>query len=63
MIANAVPDPRLTWRPERGAFVLREAFDYPYPRVAEVLGLSEANARQLVTAQDRAHRADAIQPK
>jgi RNA polymerase sigma-70 factor (ECF subfamily) len=29
-------------------FVLREAFDYPYRQVADVLGLSEANARQLL---------------
>ena len=34
---------------ERAAYVLREAFDYPYRRIAEVLGLSEANARQVVT--------------
>lgn len=34
---------------ERAAFVLREAFDYPYRQIAQVLGLSEANARQLVT--------------
>jgi RNA polymerase sigma-70 factor (ECF subfamily) len=34
---------------ERAAYVLREAFDYPHRRIAEVLGLSEANARQLVT--------------
>ena len=34
---------------ERGAYVLREAFDYPYRRIAQVLALSEANARQLVT--------------
>jgi RNA polymerase sigma-70 factor, ECF subfamily len=34
---------------ERAAFVLREAFDYPYRRVSEALALSEANARQLVT--------------
>ena len=34
---------------ERAACVLREAFDYPHRRIAEVLGLSEANARQLVT--------------
>jgi RNA polymerase sigma-70 factor (ECF subfamily) len=32
---------------ERAACVLREAFDYPHRRIAEVLGLSEANARQL----------------
>ena len=34
---------------ERAAYVLREAFEYPHRRIAEVLGLSEANARQLVT--------------
>ena len=32
---------------ERSAYVLREAFDYPHRRIAEVLGLSEENARQL----------------
>jgi RNA polymerase sigma-70 factor (ECF subfamily) len=34
---------------ERAAYVLREAFDYPHRRIAELLGLSEANARQIVT--------------
>src|SRR5262245_48811152 len=34
---------------ERAVYILREGFDYPHRRVAEVLGLSEANARQLVT--------------
>jgi len=34
---------------ERAAYVLREAFDYPHRRIAAVLGLSEANARQVVT--------------
>jgi RNA polymerase sigma-70 factor, ECF subfamily len=34
---------------ERAAYVLREAFDYPYRDIAHVLGLSEPNARQLVT--------------
>jgi RNA polymerase sigma-70 factor, ECF subfamily len=38
---------------ERAAYVLREAFDYPYRRVAQALGLSEANARQLVTRARR----------
>jgi RNA polymerase sigma-70 factor (TIGR02957 family) len=32
---------------ERAAFVLREAFGYTHRQVAEVLGLSEANCRQL----------------
>jgi RNA polymerase sigma-70 factor (ECF subfamily) len=34
---------------ERAAYLLREAFDYPYRRISAVLGTSEANARQLVT--------------
>lgn len=33
---------------ERAAYVLREAFDYPYRDIAELLDTSEANARQLV---------------
>jgi len=41
---------------ERAVFVLREAFDYPYRQVADVLGLSEANARQLL-ARSRARLA------
>ncbi|MER7701502.1 RNA polymerase sigma-70 factor [Kitasatospora sp. NPDC097605] len=34
---------------ERAAYVLREAFDYPYGRIAEIVETSEANARQLVS--------------
>ncbi|GAA4083997.1 RNA polymerase sigma-70 factor [Streptomyces shaanxiensis] len=34
---------------ERAAYVLREAFDYPYKRIADILETSEANTRQLVT--------------
>jgi RNA polymerase sigma-70 factor (TIGR02957 family) len=34
---------------ERAAYVLREAFDYPYRQIAEILQLEEANTRQLVT--------------
>jgi RNA polymerase sigma-70 factor, ECF subfamily len=34
---------------ERAAYVLREAFEYPYKRIARVLAVSETNARQLVT--------------
>ena len=34
---------------ERAAFILREAFDYPYRDIANVLRLEEANARQVVT--------------
>ena len=42
---------------ERAAYVLREAFDYPYRRIAEVVEVSEANARQLVT-RARTHLAE-----
>jgi RNA polymerase sigma-70 factor (ECF subfamily) len=34
---------------ERAAYILREAFDYPYRDIANVLRLGEANARQVVT--------------
>jgi RNA polymerase sigma-70 factor, ECF subfamily len=34
---------------ERAAYLLREAFDYPYRRISDVLATTEANARQLVT--------------
>ena len=34
---------------ERAAYVLREAFDYPYATIAAVLDQSEGNARQLVS--------------
>jgi RNA polymerase sigma-70 factor (ECF subfamily) len=52
---------------ERAAYVLREAFDYPHRRIAAVLGLSEANARQLVTRArvrvggERRRRVDAVE--
>jgi RNA polymerase sigma-70 factor (ECF subfamily) len=38
---------------ERAAYVLREAFDYPYRQIAEILLLTSAHARQLVR---RAHK-------
>lgn len=34
---------------ERAAFILREAFEYNYRKIADVLRLQEANARQLVS--------------
>ena len=34
---------------ERAAYVLREAFDYPYRQIAEILQMEEANVRQLVS--------------
>lgn len=42
---------------ERAAYVLREAFDYAYREIGEILQLEEANARQLVT-RARQHIAD-----
>ncbi len=42
---------------ERAAYVLREAFDYAYPDIAEILNVSEANTRQLVS-RARKHVAD-----
>ncbi|MFG2359759.1 RNA polymerase sigma-70 factor [Streptomyces sp. NPDC048521] len=50
---------------ERTAYVLREAFDYPYGRVAEILETSEANARQLVSRGRRhlaAERRERVTP-
>jgi len=34
---------------ERAAYVLREAFDYPYARIAEIIETTEVAARQLVS--------------
>ncbi len=34
---------------ERAAYVLREAFDYPYDQIAEVIHQTQANVRQLVS--------------
>lgn len=34
---------------ERAAYVLREAFDYPYARIAEIVETTEVAARQLVS--------------
>jgi len=42
---------------ERTAYILREAFDYAYRDIANVLRLEEANARQVVT-RARQHVAD-----
>src|SRR5206468_11322473 len=34
---------------ERAAYVLREAFDYPYRQIADILQMEEANVRQFVS--------------
>jgi RNA polymerase sigma factor (sigma-70 family) len=53
---------------ERAAYILREAFDYPYREIANILGLEEANARQVVTrarhhvVSGRAMRASSTAP-
>jgi RNA polymerase sigma-70 factor (ECF subfamily) len=38
---------------QRAAFLLREVFDEPYQRIAEIIGTSAQNARQLVTRARR----------
>jgi len=38
---------------QRAAFLLREVFDYPYDRIAEIIGKSEAASRQLVSRARR----------
>jgi RNA polymerase sigma-70 factor (TIGR02957 family) len=38
---------------QRAAFLLREVFDEPYDRIAEVVGTSEQNARQLASRARR----------
>src|ERR671930_234561 len=38
---------------QRAAFLLREVFDEPYDRIAEIVGTSEKNARQLATRARR----------
>ncbi|MGW1723388.1 RNA polymerase sigma-70 factor [Streptomyces sp. NPDC002306] len=50
---------------ERTAYVLREAFDYPYKQIADILETSEANARQLVSRARRhlaAERREQVEP-
>ena len=38
---------------QRAAFLLREVFDYPYDRIAEIIGKSEDASRQLVSRARR----------
>ncbi|MDH6703762.1 RNA polymerase sigma factor (sigma-70 family) [Kitasatospora sp. MAA19] len=46
---------------ERAVFLLREAFGYGYPEIANAVGKSEANCRQILT-RARKHLAPAGQP-
>jgi RNA polymerase sigma-70 factor, ECF subfamily len=54
---------------ERAAYVLREAFDYSYRQIGDVLGRTEVNARQLVARArrglggDHRRRVDATQQR
>jgi RNA polymerase sigma-70 factor (ECF subfamily) len=47
---------------ERAAYVLRQAFDYPYSQIAGTLELTEANARQLVSRAGKHIAAERRQP-
>jgi RNA polymerase sigma-70 factor (ECF subfamily) len=53
---------------ERAAYVLRQAFEYPYADVARILDTTEINARQLVSraakriATQRPRSASAAEP-
>lgn len=50
-------------RPEqRAAYVLREAFDYSYDEVADILETSPSNARQLVSRAKKAVQTDRKEP-
>jgi RNA polymerase sigma-70 factor (ECF subfamily) len=48
---------------ERAAYILREAFDYPYSQIASIVHLTEVNTRQVVSrARKRiaAHRRESV---
>jgi RNA polymerase sigma-70 factor (ECF subfamily) len=47
---------------QRAAYVLREAFDYSYDEVADILDTSAANARQLVSRAKKSVRSDRKEP-
>ncbi|MFE9624660.1 RNA polymerase sigma-70 factor [Streptomyces sp. NPDC006527] len=47
---------------ERAAYVLREAFDYPYKQIADMLETSEPNVRQLVSRARKHLSADRGEP-
>jgi RNA polymerase sigma-70 factor (ECF subfamily) len=47
---------------ERASYILREAFDYPYSLIAQVIQVSEANARQLVSRARKHLAADRQEP-
>lgn len=47
---------------ERAAYVLREAFDYPYAQIAEILETTQANVRQMVSRGRRHLRGHRREP-
>jgi RNA polymerase sigma-70 factor (ECF subfamily) len=47
---------------QRAAYVLREAFDYSYDEVADILDTSAANARQLVSRAKKSVHSDRREP-
>lgn len=47
---------------ERAAYVLREAFNYPYKQIADMLETSEANTRQLVSRARKHLSAERTEP-
>jgi RNA polymerase sigma-70 factor (ECF subfamily) len=44
---------------ERAVYLLREAFDYPHRKIGDVLGLDEANVRQILSRARRRLAGDA----
>ncbi|WNV86413.1 RNA polymerase sigma-70 factor [Umezawaea sp. Da 62-37] len=47
---------------ERAAYVLREAFDYSYPEIGDVVGVKDSNARQLVSRARKHVNAERREP-
>lgn len=47
---------------ERAAYILREAFDYPYAEIADILGLNTANTRQIVSRARKRLSAERREP-
>jgi RNA polymerase sigma-70 factor (ECF subfamily) len=47
---------------ERAAYLLREAFDYPYAKIADVLHTTELEARQLVSRAGRTLASEPSEP-
>ncbi len=48
---------------ERAAYILREAFDYPYDLIAQAIGVTDVNARQLVSRARRHLTANRAEPE